>query len=258
MRQTIATAQDQLQLARDVYAGVNEFSSFDPDTYLQRAREQLQQELPLASEAAGLAGNLRQGLRGGSFNGANMVQRLDLYGDHARRRNNGWGTQGPAAAYNYSSALGIASDLDQVARDRRFQDEASSRPSVATAADGVLHYEALQADPQLVVLLSKRRAEAAASERQATELYFESLGASPGKAAQLSAQANSRSAMELARVNDHLAKAETRQQLQDLKAAQEEASARQGLDNLFNAFDTSIERSFQPRTKAAPPGINIR
>ncbi|NTX67629.1 hypothetical protein HUA74_43980 [Myxococcus sp. CA051A] len=257
-RQTITTAKENLELARDVYAGINEIAAFDPDEYLQQARDSLGQQLPIAHESNALRSSLQQGLRGGTFDASSIARRMDIYGDRARRQFEGYDEPTPGQPYNYAGALSAAKDLQRVAENTSFQTEAGKRPPVATAADGLLMEQALQQDPQLVVLLSQRRAEATAVQRRGTELYMEALGASPGKAQQLAAQSSAQSLSELALINEHLAHQEARQQLQDLKAAQEEAAERRSLDTFGKTLDLATQRAFTPRVKPPPPSLNLR
>lgn len=210
----VSTASEQLQLARDVYAGVNEFINFDPQAFFDGQKSQWLAEVPLAADVQSFVQDVSSnGLKGGRFNARDIYSRFDAYRDAYRRKEATRSLGGTMEPFDSKIALSAAQEAEQALSNVRSRQQLASHPEPETVAEGLFAVDLARGDQRLLALYMQRRATAKEAEYQAFKLYAESLDASPGKAQQLSAMAAGMSAQQLARIDDKLTQSVAFQQL---------------------------------------------
>jgi hypothetical protein len=249
----ITTAKEQLQLARDVYAGVNEFLNFDPQAFLEGQRQQWMSDIPLANEVQGFVSDVSaNGLRGGHFSAQDVYQRFDTYRDAARRAQARRALGGTLEPFDARAALSLSREADTALASAHFRQQLAQAAEPATLSEGLFASDAARADPQLLALYVRRRAAAKEAEYQAFKLLSESMGATPGKAQQLAAMATGLSAQELARIDEKLGQSLSLQELQHTTEATTRATERLETDFLWKDIERGAHDTFQPPQRSQP------
>ena len=251
LRGALTTAQQGLSIARDAYAGINQFQHFNADVFLQEGEAYF-----LAGTTAGQVVNFYadvhdNGLNGGHFDPGIAGRTADLFRDAARR------AQAMTIQVPSIDALGawsVAQGINSAIHDPLGQKVAMATPDPSTAAEGITAFQEWQLDPKLLALLVHQRQEAEQNARDAMKLYLESLGASPGKAAQLSASATTLSAVAIARLNDKSAQSLNLQQLERLEKSSAGAQTRKENDMMWNQVVDGLDSSYgkSPADATAP------
>lgn len=254
LRSALDTARQQYQLARQIYAGVEELRTFDADRFLREAATSFLQAEPLIRDSTGFAHDVAaQGLKGGYFDPTALKHQIDLYGDNARRQQANPKGDRP---YDATESLGLSEEINRAVRSAEFR-RALTSPAPSTATDGLLAYDAARSDPRLLALLMHMRAESAETNSLAVDLYRRSLTASPGQAAQIQSQAAALTARELSRLTDAQAKALVQQQLAHAQQAAEAAQHRADTDALWNQISTQLS-SPPPHAEPQMPSLTDR
>lgn len=244
--EAIATAKEQLDLAKDVYAGVGEFLEFDPQAFLDGQKQNWLSQVPLASDVQGFVTDLSSGLGGGHFNARDLYGRFDAYRDAHRRKEAQRALGRTLEPYDAKVALTVSREAEGALANARTRAQLAGKPEVETVSEGLFAVDAAKADPQLLALYMQRRAAAKEAEYQAMKLYAESLGAAPGKAQQLAAMAAGLSAQELARIDDKMTQSVALQQLDRQQKASAKATEAQEADFLWGDIQRTSESTFQP------------
>lgn len=248
----IATAKEQLELARDVYAGVNDFLQFDPQAFLDGQKQQWMYSIPLASEVQSLVTDVgTNGLNGGRFDAGRMAARFDVYRDQMRRMDAHDAMGGSLEPYDARAAMTLSRETDAVFSNGNARARLANQPEPETVSHGLFAADAARVDPQLLSLYMQRRAAAKEAEYQAMKLYAEASGASPGKAQQLAAMAAGMSAQELARIDDKLSQSLTLEQLQYQQEAAARANERREVDFLWTDMQETTIKTFAPPTRGS-------
>ena len=255
LRQTVSSAQQTLDIARDVYAGIGEFQNFNADDFLGEGKAYFQSKV---SEVGSLGQTLLGTGGDGSRFSANVIQRIDAYRDEHRRRETvaEFGT----AVYDSHAALTLSREVEAAVSNPAMQKRLMASPAPATATEGLFQSDLSRVDPQLLGLYAYRRARSESSEEAALKVLAESMSptTSVGKAQQLTAKSSAISATELARLNDTQTKTLTLQELERQERAQSEANTRRETDAVWGQLGQSVEKSFKraPRDLALPqPGV---
>lgn len=246
LRASLAAAREQVQFARDVYAGVNDFRQFDPQAFLDSQQQQWLSQVPLAQDVSSFVQDITaNGLNGGRFSASDLYYRVDAYHDAYRRHQAEQANGGKVVPYDARAALGVSREAEAALANPATRAALANQP-VPDVADGLFAVDAAKADPALLSLYMQRRAQAKEAEYQAFKLYAESMGASPGKAQQLAAMAAGLSAQELARVDDKLGQSLSLQQLQRQEEAGAKASERRETDALWNNIEKTATDAYKP------------
>lgn len=267
IRRMVQNAQEHVQLARDVYAGINEIRNFNPDEFLAQGQAYFLGESGLG-DAWALGDSLRtHGLEGGNFNPRSISSRLDVYRDRARREAAA-GTGVAPPAFDAERAL-TASDLIKVyTLDPAHRRRLLSRPLPSSPADGLLAADMMASDGSggLAQLFAYRVAQARDGEEKSLKLVQEAFCGnlpaaqlanclSPGKAQQLSARSDAIAAVELTRLNEKMARSLSMEELKRLEEAAAAARARQEHDALWNNLGSGIRRTLSgsaPKDQPSP------
>lgn len=250
--QAIETARQQLQVARDVYAGVNDFRNFDPQTFLDGQKQQWLSQVPLATDVQSFVSDVRDnGLSGGRFDANALASRFDVYRDAYRRREAAQALGGPVAPYDARTAMSVSREAERALSSPTLRQQLTAQPEPTTLSDGLFAADAARVDPQLLALYVKRRAAAKEAEYQAFRLTAEAMGASPGKAQQLAAMATGLSAQELARIDDKMSTSVTLQQLDRQEKAVGSAVERRDFELLYENAASSLKRRAKGPTRSA-------
>lgn len=245
--EAITTAQQQLQLARDVYAGVNDFLNFDPQAFLEGQRQQWMADVPIAGQLQGFVADVsNNGLGGGRFDVHDVYARFNTYRDAARRAEARRALGGTLEPYDARAALTLSADTETALASPRVRQQLGGQMTPATLADGLFASDVARVDPQLLTLALQRRAAAKEAEYQAFKLLSEAMGASPGKAQQLAAIASGLSAQELARIDDKLGQSLTLEQLRQEQESTTRANERRETDFLWGDIQRTAKDTFQP------------
>lgn len=222
----ITTAKQNLDMLRDIYAGVGEFVNFDPQAFLEEQQQIWLSQLPIAGDVKAFGEDvITNGVKGGKFSSKDLASRFDAYRDARRKSEAQENLGGDVRPYDARTALTVAGEAQRTLTNPSARASLAKKAETATASEGLFSIDASRADPQLLGLYMQRRASAKEAEFQAFKLYSESLGASPGKAQQLAAMATSLSAQELARIDDKLAISTSVQQLDRQEKALDKASS---------------------------------
>ena len=246
--ETIKTAQENLQLVRDVYAGVNDFVNFDPQAFLDGQKDYWLAQMPIAGDAQSFVNDIStNGLGGGSS--SNPYNRLDVYRDAFRRKEAQRAFKGSLEPYDGKKALTVSREAETALSNSSTRVRLANKPEPATVAEGLFAVDAAKGDPQLLALYMQRRAAAKEAEYQAFKLYSESLGASPGKAQQLAAMAAGITAQELARIDDKLTQSVAMQQLEQQQRSSAKATERRETDFLWRDLEGATQTTFAPPTR---------
>jgi len=243
--EAIATAKQQVELLKDIYAGVNDVMSFDPQAFLDGQKQQWMSEVPLANDVQGLVSDLTN-LKGGHFNAKDVYGRFDTYRDQYRRLESKKALGSTFEPYDAKSALTLSRETEAALASSSTRARLASQSEPETVSEGLFASDAAKVDPALVSLYMQRRAQAKDAEFQAFKLMSESMGASPGKAQQLAAMATGLSAQELARIDDKMGQALSLQQLEQQQRATSKATERQQADFLWNDMTKATEKNFAP------------
>lgn len=250
--QAIDTARQQLQMARDVYAGVSQFTNFSPDTFLEAQKQQWLAQVPLAGEVQSFFSDVQtNGLNGGRFDARNLAGRFDVYREAFRARQARQNLGGSAAPYDARTALSLSREAERTFSSPMLRQQLTAQPSPSTFSEGLFAADAARVDPQLLALYAQRRAAAKEAEYQAFKLTAEAMGASPGKAQQLAAMATGLSAQQLARIDDKLATGVTLQQLERQEKAVGAAVERRDFELLYENAASSLKRRAQGPKRAS-------
>jgi hypothetical protein len=246
LQQSVQVAQQGLTLARDVYAGIGMFQNFNAQQFLEAGQTYF-----LAGTAVGSAVNFYQdittnGLNGGVFSPSVLQQSTNLYGDVQRRL---LASQTQGSFYDARSALTLSREVQSVIHSSAYQDASVKTPEPGTPTEGLIAYDELMVDPQLLSLSVHQRAEAEQQGRTAMQMYLESLGASPGKAQQLVATSTTLAAVELARINDKAAASLNVQQLDRVERSTAAAQTRRENDMLWGLIVSGLNATY---SSAAP------
>lgn len=244
--EAIATAKEQLDLAKDIYAGVGDFLEFDPQAFLDGQKQNWLSQVPLASDVQGFVTDLSSGLGGGHFDARDLYGRFDAYRDAHRRKEAQRALGRTLEPYDAKVALTVSREAEGALANSRTRAQLAGKPEVETISEGLFAVDAAKADPQLLALYMQRRAAAKEAEYQAMKLYAESLGAAPGKAQQLAAMAAGLSAQELARIDDKMSQSVALQQLDRQQKASAKATEAQEADFLWGDIQRTSESTFQP------------
>jgi hypothetical protein len=110
--EAITTAKQQLEMAKDVYAGVNDFMNFDPQSFLDGQKQQGLSDLPLANDVQGLVADLTN-LEGGHFNAKDVYGRFDTYRDQYRRIESKRALGSTFEPYDAKSALTLSRETER-------------------------------------------------------------------------------------------------------------------------------------------------
>jgi len=243
----IATAKQQLEIARDVYAGVNDFLNFDPQSFLDGQKQQWMAQVPLAGEVQGFVSDVTtNGLNGGHFNAKDLYGRFDTYRDQFRRLEAKKALGTTFEPYDAKSALTLSREAEAALASSSTRARLAAQSEPETVSEGLFASDAAKVDPALVSLYMQRRAQAKEAEYQAFKLMSEAMGASPGKAQQLAAMATGLSAQELARIDDKMGQSLSLQQLEQQQRATTKATERQEADFLWNDLSKATEKNFAP------------
>lgn len=246
--QTIATAREQLEFAKDVYAGINYFTTFDPQAFLEQEKSYFLTHIQVAAEASSLVTEVTSGrITGGSAD--SLYNRFDAFRDAQRRRQAKQGN-GRVAPYDANRALTLSAETEEALGDPTQRGRLTGKPDVATVSDGLLEADMSRVDPALLNLYLARRAAAKEAEYQAFKLYAEAIGASPGKAQQLAALAAGLSAQELARIDHSLAQANTAAQLERHERSVAKANEKAQVDFVWDDIQKTAE-SAQPPSRGS-------
>jgi hypothetical protein len=244
--ETLDNAKEYLQIARDVYAGINEFTNFDPEAFLQDQAQYFLAQVPIAGEVSSFVSDVSgNGLNGGHFNANDLYGKFDAYRDAYRRRQAQQAVGANLTPFDSKTALSISGDAERALSNPSTRQQLAGRPDIASASEGLFSADAARVDPKLLSLYMQRRAAAKEAEYQAFKLYSESLGASPGKAQQLAAMATAMTAQEIARIDDKLAQSVSLQQLDRQEAAIGKATERREADFLWNDVQGAAEETFK-------------
>lgn len=243
--EAIATAKQQVELLKDIYAGVNDVLSFDPQAFLDGQKQQWMSEVPLAGDVQGLVSDLTN-LNGGHFNAKDIYGRFDTYRDQFRRLEAKKALGTTFEPYDAKSALTLSREAESALSSSSTRARLASQSEPETVSEGLFASDAAKVDPALVSLYMQRRAQAKEAEYQAFKLMSEAMGASPGKAQQLAAMATGLSAQELARIDDKMGQALSLQQLEQQQRATTKATERQEADFLWNDLSKATEKNFAP------------
>lgn len=274
LRSALDTARQQYQLARQIYAGVEELRTFDADRFLREAATSFLQAEPLIHDSSGFAHDvLAQGLRGEPFDPRALKHKLDPYFQANRRSppdvacpgdprcpksdrpgdGSGWilcpGDTRCPRSYDQTASLGLSDEIETAIRSAEFRRRLTA-PAPSSATEGLLAYDIARSDPSLLALYMHMRAESAETSSLAIDLYKRSLTASPGQAQQIQAQAAALTAKQLARIADKEAKALVQQELARTQQAAEAAMHRADTDALWNQISTQLS---SPRSHPEPP-----
>lgn len=254
----IATAKEQLELARDVYAGVNDFLQFDPQAFLNGQKQQWMYSIPLAAEVQDLVTDVStNGLNGGSFDARRMAARFDVYRDQMRRQSAQKAMGGTLEPYDAKAALTLSRETDAVLGNASARARLANRPEPETISDGLFAADAARVDPQLLALYMQRRAVSKEAEYQAMKLYAEASDASPGKAQQLAAMAAGMSAQELARIDDKLSQQLTLEELQYQQEAAAKANERREVDFIWTDLHETTIKTYAPPTRGSDEWVEF-
>lgn len=249
--QAIETARQQLEFARDVYAGVNEFRNFDPQTFLDTQKAQWLSQVPLANEVQSFVSDVRDnGLNGGRFDAQSLAGRFDVYREAYRARQAAQSLGGSVAPYDARTALSVSREAERAFASPSVRQQLTAQPEASTFSEGLFAADAARVDPQLLSLYAQRRSAAKEAEYQAFKLTAEAMGASPGKAQQLAAMATGLSAQELARIDDKLATSVTLQQLDRQEKAVGAAVERRDFELLYENAASSLKRRAKGPTRS--------
>ena len=249
LKQNVQLVREGVSLARDAYAGINYFQHFDAQQFLQAGETYFLAGSGTA-DALNLAANIEQnGLNGGYFSPAVLGSASNLYNDVERRAA---AIQAQGHLYDPKAALTLSAELDAVVHNLDYQQGAARTVEPSTSAQGLLAYDALQADPSLLALVVHQRAESEQQARTAMKLYLESLGASPGKAEQLAASATTLSAVELGRLNDKQAQSLNLQLLERTEKSVASAQTRKENDLVWQQIVTGVGATYG-RGAPVPP-----
>jgi hypothetical protein len=240
-QQFVSTAKEDLQIARDVYAGVSDFVNFDPNTFLSGQQNYWLAQVPLVGDVSGLVNDVAtRGLTGGHFNATQLYYRLNVYRDAQRTKAafDSLGGRAVVLPYDSTAALNASKEIDTVLSNPAARQRVAGAPDPDTVSEGLFEADAARVDPALVSLYLQRRAGAKEAEYQAYKLYTEALGASPGKAQQIAAMAAALTAQEAARIDDRLSQFLAVQQLGRQEAAVGRALERSDSEFLWGDMTT--------------------
>jgi hypothetical protein len=246
--ETIATAREQLEFAKDVYAGINYFTTFDPQAFLEQEKSYFLTHIQVAGQASSLVTEVTSGhITGGSAD--SLYSRFDTFRDAQRRRQAKQGN-GRIAPYDATRALTLSAETEEALNDPTLRGRLQGKPDVATVTDGLLESDMSRVDPALLNLYLQRRAAAKEAEYQAFLLYDEAIGASPGKAQQLAAMAAGMSAQELARIDHGIAQANAAAQLDRHERSVAKANEKAQVDFVWDDIQKTAE-STQPPSRGS-------
>lgn len=244
----INTAKQELELARDVYAGIGEFVNFDPQAFLEEQQQIWLSQLPLVGDVKAFGEDLvGNGLKGG--HARDLASRFDAYRDARRKAEALDNLGGEVRPYDARTALTVAGEAQRTLTNPAARASLAKKAEASTASEGLFSIDASRADPQLLGLYMQRRAAAKEAEYQAFKLYSESLGASPGKAQQLAAMATSLSAEQLARIDDKLATSTSLQQLDRQEKALDKAASLRESEYLWQDVQRATKSFLAPPSR---------
>jgi hypothetical protein len=252
LEQVLSTSQEQLGLMRDVYDGVNAFTSFDPDQFLAEGSAYFRSQVPgggLTSRTQSFISDVRaNGLRGGDF--SRLRARYDTYRDSARALEAAQAS--PERPYDARAALSLSESLQASLATPEARKGLLTAPTPSTVTEGLIASDLARADPTLLRNYLQRRAQAREAEDQALDLLCESMGCqgapapSVGKAQQLTAQASAQSAVELTRLNGTASDQLALDQLRRQEEAAAAARARAEHDALWKNIGQSLKAGMAP------------
>jgi hypothetical protein len=191
----------------------------------------------------------RNGLKGG-FNAAVLNHRIreaNLY----LEVNTGY----RVVPYDFKRALQVSQDVDDLLADPEFRRKQMGVPTPVSPTSGLLETELLQADSEAWASALHQRAIARERAIQAMQIYAESLGASPGKAQQLAAQAAGLTAAGVAQVSETSTRQLALHEQDRSERSQLAAQGRREADALWRGIGEGIDSSFRPtprRTDTRP------
>ncbi|WP_342382216.1 hypothetical protein NVS55_40155 (plasmid) [Myxococcus stipitatus] len=235
---------------RDVYDGVNQFASFDPDQFLAEGGAYFRSEIEgLTPQTRSFLSDVRSnGLGGGDF--SRLRARWDTYQDSARALEAH--QMAPERPYDASAALDLSKTLQAALAAPAARKSLLTAPTPSTVAEGLFASDMARADPTLLRSYLQQRAQSREAEAQALDVLCEAMGCngapapSVGKAEQLTAKSSAQSAVELTRLNDTAGEQLALEQLRRQEEAASAARARAEYDALWNNLGASFERGFAP------------
>lgn len=253
LKEAVTNARESLAVVRSVYAGVNEFISYNPENLLLDGRRAFLTANPELADALSLGRDLTVPVSEGGFAPSLRVNlRADAYGDAARRSEAQ--SAGPGPAYDARAAWGVSHEVQALLDDASVQASLTRPPPVATAAEGLFQLDMARADPGMAELYMRRQASALSAQEAALAVFKESTTASPGKAQQLAAQSTAMTAVGVSRLGEMQAKQLSLLELQRQEEAAARAAQRHEADAVWQHIGTGMQDSLR---KAAPRQLDF-
>jgi hypothetical protein len=241
LRQHLADARENIAFMRSMYGLVSDFRNFDPAQFMNEAKDYFIAQNRTLTDANNLFRDLQKNGLKGRFDASVLNRKIRLANLYLEQ-NTGY----KVIPYDYKKALGIGQDVEDLLADPRFRKSQLTAPSVASPTRGIIDAELILADPQAYAGALHDRAIARDRAVQAMQVYAESLGASPGKAQQLGAQAASLTAAGVAQVSETTSRQLALQELERTERSQAAAQNRREADSLWRGINDSIDTSFRP------------
>jgi hypothetical protein len=255
LQQSVTAARENLDLARSVYAGVSEFTSYSPEDFLREGRDYFLAANPELSNALAFGQELTRPVgEGGLLPRRALHVGVDAYGDERRRREAA--PAGLGTPYDSRAAWGLSREVNAVLDDVAMKASLVRPPTVSTAAEGLLAFDMARTEPGLLELYMRRQASALSAQEAAMAVFKESTAGrpSPGKAQQLTAQSSAMTAVGVSRLAEMEAKQLSLQELQRQEEAQARAQEKREMEALWKQIGTGIQQSFK---RSAPKDMEL-
>jgi hypothetical protein len=276
LQQNLMQARQYVQIARDTYAGVQALSTADLDGVLNASRTYFMNATG-ANSATGLVEDVRSNrLNGGTINtgwvnaqlaDARLQSRcyaqLDELNNGARRMLDADCRYmlDTRAASRFSQGTEDAlrdTTLCNVGLERIPCRLVTAQPTIASSTAGIVDARLGSEDPALLAELLRQRSIARSAAVDAMRLYFQSLGASPGKAQQLAAQSAALGAAQLAAIAEGQSQLVAMEQRREADAANRAAAAAARDERLQRQLGDAIDRGFHRTDPGEAPSMSDR